>query len=245
MKVLILAAGGGKRLLPLTNEIPKCLLSINSKSILEYQLEAICRSGLSDVVIVLGYRYEKVISFLKKIGDKFRSLNIKIVINGEFKDTNSGYSFWLAKNFLNDDVIYINGDLLFDASVLINLKKSNFSNAIIIDRDVTKDSKGSRMVRALVNQEDFCIKNMSWDIEGNALAVGPVKLSKLFIKEMISCLDRDIVHGINNSYCYIEIGKIAKNDANLFGIDIKSGLWAEIDDFDDYEKARAIFKSIT
>ena len=66
MKAIILSAGQGKRLLPLTAEIPKCLLPIQGKKLIEWQIDALHRCGIDKITVVTGYRAEKVDEVLQR-----------------------------------------------------------------------------------------------------------------------------------------------------------------------------------
>ena len=87
-KALILAAGLGSRLLKQTEEKPKTLVEINGKPILEYQLEALLRNNIKEIIIVTGYKSEKIKHFLST-HDQFKHLTITYVHNPEYGCSNS------------------------------------------------------------------------------------------------------------------------------------------------------------
>ena len=104
MKAVILAAGSAKRLSPLNDNKHKSLLEIGSKPILEYQLDALNRYEVNEVVIVVGYLKEKII---QKYGYHCRNLSILYIDNPDFSFTNTVYSLWLAREyFRNEDFLY-------------------------------------------------------------------------------------------------------------------------------------------
>ena len=90
MKVIILAAGHGNRLRPYTNEIPKCMVKLAGKSILQYQIDILTSSGFDDIMVVGGYRIEKI------IGDNF-----KIIKNDNYHRTNMVSSLFCAQDFMS------------------------------------------------------------------------------------------------------------------------------------------------
>ena len=94
MKAIILAAGEGKRLRPLTNDIPKCLVKLFGKSILERQVEIYKNSEINDIVIITGYKR-----------DKIKILNIQEYYNEKFDSTNMLETLFCAENELNGSVI--------------------------------------------------------------------------------------------------------------------------------------------
>ena len=73
MKAIILAAGMGTRLRPITSSLPKCLVPVNSKPILEHQLEALLTAGVRDVILVVGYLSELVSD---RYGTRYGDMNI-------------------------------------------------------------------------------------------------------------------------------------------------------------------------
>jgi len=81
MKAVILAAGAARRLVPMINSIPKCLIKIGDKSILENQLDALQFYGIEDVLIVVGYLKEQII---EKIGNQYKTMNISYIENPLF-----------------------------------------------------------------------------------------------------------------------------------------------------------------
>ena len=79
MNVMILAAGRGERLRPITNEIPKCLVEVRGRSLLERHLKMLSRSGVRRVVINLGWLGEKIVEVAGN-GERF---NLEIVYSDE------------------------------------------------------------------------------------------------------------------------------------------------------------------
>jgi len=123
MKAIILSAGQGKRLLPLTREEPKCLLPIeNNRSVLELQLEAFERCGLQRITVMVGFGAEKVEQFLARYPT--RRLQICTRYNPFFAISNNLATCWLAIPEMTEDFILLNGDTVFEPSVLQRLLSS-------------------------------------------------------------------------------------------------------------------------
>ncbi len=116
MKAVILAAGRGTRLYPYTKFIPKCLLDIGGVTILENQLNHIRECGINEIVIVVGFGFDKVENFLRS----YDGLGLKIVTlyNPFYQTTNSLISLWIARAEMNDDIVVMNGDDVFEMDVL-------------------------------------------------------------------------------------------------------------------------------
>ena len=115
MKAIILAADRGVSLYPYTKYIPPCLLDVGGKAILERQIDQIRYSGIDKVVVVVGFKFEKVENLLKTY-DR-HGLLIKTLINPYYETTDSLLSLWIAKEF-TEDVVVIDGNVVFDVGVL-------------------------------------------------------------------------------------------------------------------------------
>ena len=98
MKALILAAGLGTRLAPITNDRPKSMVPVNGKPILVKQIENLLNNGITDITIITGYRSE-VIEDL--VANNYPM--IKIIKSEDYQNTNNMYSAYLARNVLKDE----------------------------------------------------------------------------------------------------------------------------------------------
>ena len=109
MIAVILAAGMASRLRPLTNDRPKCLLTVDS----------IKAAGITELVVVTGYRGEMIRSFLT---DNYKDMQISFVDNVDYQTTNNIYSLWLAKDYVaGKDFILLDSDILFDGRIINRL----------------------------------------------------------------------------------------------------------------------------
>jgi choline kinase len=115
LKAIILSAGQGKRLLPLTAETPKCALSFNGKTVLEWQIDELLKSGIDDIVVVTGFGTDIVESLLAKRYDEHQ---VRTVFNPFYKLADNLATCWVVRSEMDDDFILLNGDTLFDSIVL-------------------------------------------------------------------------------------------------------------------------------
>ncbi len=109
MKALILAGGYGKRLWPLTRSIPKCLLPINNKPIIEYQLELL--RDCSEIIIATNYLEDRIRDYLKEHGHD----NVRI--NSEKEPLGTGGAILNARDMLGSEFLVLNGDIISDCDV--------------------------------------------------------------------------------------------------------------------------------
>jgi choline kinase len=115
---LLLAAGTGSRLLPLTSESPKCLTLVNETAILERLIESLNQNGFKRLVVVTGHQEDCIRNFLET---RAGNLTIEYVFSPLYKTTNNIYSLWMAKNIINEPFLLIESDLVFDPSLLTEM----------------------------------------------------------------------------------------------------------------------------
>jgi phosphoenolpyruvate phosphomutase len=120
---VILAAGQSQGLLPLTEELPKPMLDIKGKSILERQIDVLNSCGVKDVAVVRGYKK-----------DAIKVSNIRTYDNDEFATTNEAFSLFRAAKELNGPFLFLYGDILFERSHVEKLLKSPADISILVDR---------------------------------------------------------------------------------------------------------------
>ena len=95
MKAIILAAGLGTRLRPMTDNTPKALIKVKDKPLVEYQIEFLKEKGIDEIIVVVGYLYEQF-DYLKE------KYNVELVFNDKYAEYNNFYSLYLVKEKLAD-----------------------------------------------------------------------------------------------------------------------------------------------
>lgn len=234
MKALILAAGFGSRLAPITNDIPKSLVPVNGKPILFKQIENLLENGIDDISVVSGY---KANILEKAIHDIWP--NINIIESVDYANTNNMYSAYLGIKSINpESMLMMNADVFFDSSVIKSLLECEAKNAIVTDIGT-------------YNEESMKV------VEKNSRLV---EISKVISKENALGSSIDVYkfskEGVDAFYnkCidYIEIKKdmkkwseVALNDI-LKDVEFKAcpliGRWFEIDNHEDLKAAEELFK---
>nr|WP_302141818.1 sugar nucleotide-binding protein [uncultured Schaedlerella sp.] len=134
MKAIILAASRGEQLGELTEEIPKCMLPFGQKSILERQIHLLTEIGIkrSDICVVAGYKPEKIKSVK----------GISVILNEEYKVTDNSYSLWLALQDSYDDVLVLDGDLVYEIEALNLILKADGNAVLVTDNNQYNGSTG-------------------------------------------------------------------------------------------------------
>ena len=123
MRAIILSAGQGKRLLPLTADAPKCLLAVQDDvSVLEFQLQTLAACGIGEVSVIVGFGAELVDKALRM--RPVPGLTVRTVYNPFYAQSDNLATAWLARSEMSDDFLLLNGDTLFTAEVLNRLLAS-------------------------------------------------------------------------------------------------------------------------
>ena len=112
---LLLAAGTGSRLFPLTQNSPKCLTLVNDKSILERLVTNLKKQGFKKLVIVTGHLKECIMDYL---GEKSGDLCIEYIHSPLYKTTNNIYSLWMARNAIKEPFVLFESDLVLNSALL-------------------------------------------------------------------------------------------------------------------------------
>jgi len=162
VKALILGAGQGKRLLPLTENTPKALVNIGGKSLFEWQLDALVECGVSEVIFVAGFQIESVHKEAKKLAGKYSHINLRVINNPFHAIADNLATCWTARGEMTEEFLLLNSDTLFSAPVLQKLLASDRAHVTLAvdhkDRYDSDDMKvelnGSRLVDVGKTLED-------------------------------------------------------------------------------------------
>jgi histidinol-phosphate/aromatic aminotransferase/cobyric acid decarboxylase-like protein/choline kinase len=131
MKALILAAGFGNRMRPLTDNLHKTLLKVSGRSIIERIVAGLLDNGISHIVVVTGYRADELTDYLLST---FPNVKFEFVNNPKYRVTNNIYSMALAFESINfnDDILLIESDLLYEPDVIERAIKSTYNNVALV-----------------------------------------------------------------------------------------------------------------
>ena len=235
MKALILNSGIGKRLRPLTDSLPKCMIEINTQTIIELQLSALERSNIQEYIITTGPFEEKLVGFVK---EKFKDLNVTYVKNPNYDTTNYIYSIWLARNQIDDDILLLHGDLVFNPLLLERLINTKRNNYVLVNNTIPPPEKD---FKALVL--DNKIMKIGVNIFGeNAYFCAPFyKLKKESMLFWIEKMNEFIENGRTTCYAEDALNEIT-NQIDLLPLLYKEEFCMEIDSYDDLKIAKEYFR---
>ena len=245
MKAIILAAGKGERLMPLTSDRPKSLLELeNGITLLESQLININKSGINKVIIVTGYHTEKIESKVELYSEKY-NIDIKIIYNPFFDTSNNLISLWQARYEMTSDFIIINGDDIFKESVLSGLLEHNKNETItmVIDRKKEYDLDDMKLI--IKNEKILKVSKKIPLGEANGESIGMIRVTGEARKIMVDTMEEMVRNKNNIQVFYLEMIQELINKGILVGLyEISSKDWAEIDfhpDLEDIQKMISTF----
>lgn len=236
MQAVILAAGIGERLKPITNKIPKGLIEIEGKPLLEYSLNALKQNGIKEVVITIGFLEEAI---RQKFGREYNGLKISYVSNNEYSKTGSMYSFSMTRKHIDDDIILLESDLLYEPKAIKVLLDSDHRDAIL----VANLSGSGDEVYICVDDDQRIIdlgKNIADKNMKNAIGelVGISRFSRGFLNKLFKKAEADYEKGELN-YHYEEcVFAASKLDNPAYAILCKDLAWIEIDNENDIKRAK-------
>jgi L-glutamine-phosphate cytidylyltransferase len=226
MRAIIIAAGKGTRLYPLTKNTPKSLIEVgNGITMLESQLHSLKENGIKDVTIIVGYKAEQIEAKIKKYANDF---NINTVYNPFYETSNNLISVWMAKHFMREDFITINGDDIFKPVVIENLLKSEASITMVIDEKPGYDDDDMKVVHknGLVLQVS---KKISAE-EANGESVGIIKFTGKGRQIYIDTLEEMVRDEENMNAFYLKaIQQIINKGYHVNFSMCKADDWGELD----------------
>ena len=164
MDMIILAAGQGTRLRPLTDNVPKCLVEVNGKSILDWQLQVARQAGISNIAVIRGYRKEAI--------DRSGVIYFE---NPLYDKTNMVETVMCAETIFKDGFIISYGDVIYERSVLENLLAAENPINVVVDMDWQKYWE-KRFENVLDDAE-----TLQFDAEGKITSIGqkPVNIKEI------------------------------------------------------------------
>ena len=250
---VILSAGMGTRLMPLTKEIPKTMLEINGMTLLERMIRNCIDAGINKFIVIVGYNMEKVTELCPQIAEKY-DIEIKAIANEKYDITNTSVSTYLASKFIEendlDDFVLINGDNVVDPKIISNIVASN-NTGMIIDNFKELNEESFKLI---IDDESFneerTIANGKINSIGKGLDIpsstgefiGVSKVVSDDVAEFNRILESLIEEDPQNYYdfAFKDLSIIKTIDFVL-----TNGLkWTEIDDYNDWEKAQILVREL-
>jgi len=239
-RALILAAGMGTRLRPLTLSKPKCLVAVHGTPILESTLNALEVSGYEEVAIVVGYLAHEIIQF---VGRDWKGMKIQYYEEEYYQEAGVVNALWYAREWLHSDCLLVEGDVFFRPVLLTKLHEDEHQNCVAVsrydeDRSATLILTNDKLMSYNVIKEQD--KNASIDYTCHYISSNIFWIKKDTWDLLNAHVEKLIESGVKQE-CYETI----LND--LIGADLVSlkavpcdGQWYEIDNEDDLAAAHQL-----
>src|SRR3989344_3091241 len=242
MKAIIIAAGMGTRLLHLTKDMPKCKVEVKGKAIIEHALEAFKDVGITDITIIKGF-----------LGEQIRYYGTKSYYNTDYAHNNILASLFYAEPELNDEILIIYSDIIFEKAILQKAIQAKGEICIVVDEDWEKNYVGRTLhpfdQAEKVYFSDNRIRRIGKHLtvnESNGEFIGMLKLSKKgceILKEtykdvLEKCEGKPFQHSkvLQKAYLTDMFQELIDRNYDLNPILIRGG-WREIDTIEDLKRA--------
>ena len=244
MKALVLAAGIGSRLRPITLDRPKCGVTVGGTPILAHQLRAYADAGITDVTVVAGYLADHTRS-LCRAAEEEHDISVAVIENEVYANTDNLYSFHLAREALaGEPFVLSNGDVVFDPAVLSRLVDADAEDAIACDTSLHSD-EAMKVTLDDRGRIDAISKEFG-EADAHACSIDVYRFSA----DTSARLFEHAGHLLDAEERYTGWTELAID--RLLGdrisavepVDIAGARWVEIDDFDDLAEADRRFSSL-
>lgn len=240
MQAIILAAGLSKRLRPLTDTTPKCLLKVGGKTLLEMTIENVLANDVDEFIIVTGYREDMIKDY---IASRFPKLKIIYLTNSDYENNNNSYSLWMTKNYIEGDCILLDSDILFDWRIIKKLLHSKHSNCLAVNRH----ELGEEEIKIIIDSTDKILhigKKLN-PTECFGESIGIEKFGNKFFKQLGEILERKIVSENNvNEFYEASFQELYDKGNAMYSVDVSEYRSMEIDFPEDLDKANNIMQNI-
>ena len=242
MKAVILAAGQGTRLRPLTNRVPKCLVRLHGKPIMQRQLESLDGAGFRECVVVVGYRGDQV---EYQFGPRFRNLEMTYVNNERYEETNNLYSLWLARNLLDDDILLMESDLIFEDGLMNDLAQRTYPDIAVVDW-FRPTMDGTVILAQEGLAESMALKSQQSEDFDYRYALKTVNIYSLsretMVRRFLPELDRYVREGATNMFYEAVFSDLVSQGKLKMAVHVTGDRkWTEVDTVDDLREAEAMF----
>lgn len=232
MKAVILAAGMGKRLEKANIDKPKSMINFGNKSIIQYQIESCLENSIDRFIVVVGYQADMLKSHVLNFLPKDR---VTFVENPIYQKTNTLYSLWLTRKYLDDNFIYFNADVLFDSRLLPKIVNNHKYSELLVEmkecaqEEVKVILDEDRRIRAIGKQLPL------FKCSGEFVGVG--KFVKATIPDFINYLHKGVENGEENNYFEYAVNLLSVTQ-KLYAVPTDNLPCIEIDFPEDLKRAK-------
>jgi 2-aminoethylphosphonate-pyruvate transaminase len=234
MKVVILAAGVGRSLYPLTKDRPKALLEVRGVTLLDRLLAQTAGRGLTPVVVV-GWERDKVVEAVRG-WQRSLPTRVQIVVNPLYERTHTLYSLWLAAGACrHDDVLVVDGDLICEDALMAAVIEDRRPTLAVVDRARVMGDEEVKVILAPDGRLLDIGKALPAD-RAHGEFLGLAKYSAAAATRLFAILDELVRAGAEAAYYEEGLARLAA-EVEVATLDAAGRRWVEIDFFSDYLEA--------
>ncbi|MEW9702154.1 sugar phosphate nucleotidyltransferase [Paenibacillus sp. SI8] len=231
MRVVILAAGIGSRLHPLTKNRPKAMLKINEKPLVQYQIESVLKSGFAyeDIYIIGGYMIEQ-------LEEHFKETGIHFIYNPFYASMNNIYSFLLTQA-VGDDLLLINSDVFYNHQLIPLILSTEFPSCLLVDR---KKALTEEAMKVKLDGNRLRLVNKQLNLaETDGEYIGISKLS-VYDLNILYRKAAELIEAGEVSGWYENVYEACAANVDIRAVHTEGYPWIEIDDMRDWECAKQL-----
>jgi choline kinase len=233
---VILAAGLGAGLSPLTDKCPKSLLTVGGSFLIERMMRNCLSCGIAQFVLVLGHRADEVRKFVDKT---FRGVRVTYVINPRYQDTGSGYSLMLAAAAVGtSEFIKFDADVVFDVKILRRLVDHEMSDVLCIDSHATLDVKVATDVQMQVLEIGRALDPTLAQGEYIGIEKISAKTGPLLFAELAQMMEHKAHLRDDDETAYV---RLVDKEVVFQALDVTGLDWTGIQTVEDFERANKMF----
>ena len=232
MKAVILAAGLGSRLRPITDKVPKCMVPVNGIRIIDKQISNLLASKVSGIYVVSGYLHEVLDTHIKA-----NYPQVHIIHNERYNETNNMYSLYMTEQYVKgEEFLLMNADVYFDSNIITGMLEGEGSKIACDYSQYMEESMKITCVNGKINHISKKINKADYD----AVSIDVYRISAQDSKILFAEVDDTIVNRKDeNSWTEVALDHIF--DKTTFIPYRIQGRWFEIDNYEDLAKAETIF----
>ena len=239
VKAIILSAGQGRRLLPLTENSPKCLLPVADKPVLAWQIDALFTAGVDEIIIVAGFQVGQIEALLE--AHYANHDNIKIVFNPFYEVADNLASCWLARDAMDGDFLLLNGDTVIEPALVSQVLNS--PAAPITLRVDFKKSYDADDMKVQLNSDGW-VKQVSKIVppdQIDAESIGLIYFRGKGTTYFSQALEAALRHPAELKSWYLSIIDKLADQHLVNSCSVSDYRWCEIDFIEDLAKAGMLF----
>lgn len=239
MKAVLLAAGRGSRLQPLTDTMPKCLVPVGGVAIVDRMLGRMEQAGIDEAVVVTGYLGDVLARHLAS-GPSALGRRAQVVDNERWEDWGNFYSLLVARDAIGGaDFVKLDADVLLDDTILPALLAADGPAALAIDRSVRL---GAEEMKARIDDTGRIVELNKGIAPDRALgeSIGVERIDAQIAPRVFAELEAMILRGETHDYYERAYERLMEQGLRFGWADISGALWYEIDDAADLERAHEL-----